>query len=82
MISGVTADAVVRAGGGSAALLLIAALYSPARAEVVIEAYTGVSHTRSSDLRISQPASASDAEFRDVRWAGRPFEDAPTMGWP
>jgi hypothetical protein len=49
-------------------------------AEVVVSLYVGASQTRSSDLALRNSAARSDAEFRDVHWRGRPFEDAPYYG--
>lgn len=51
-----------------------------ARAELVVSVYTGTSHTWSSDLRIRQGGSASDATFQDVHWSPHPFKAAPYYG--
>lgn len=63
-------------------MLLVLAYGCPSAtlAEWVVSVYTGISHTRSSDLRVRQPASGSAAEFRDVHWEARPFEAAPYYG--
>jgi hypothetical protein len=50
------------------------------RAEVLLSLYTGISQTSSSDVRIREPGSGSDAEFRDVHWDARPFQDSPYYG--
>lgn len=50
-----------------------------AHAEWVVTAYTGVSHTFASDLRILQPGS--DVTFDAVSWAPHPFsQGAPYYG--
>jgi hypothetical protein len=51
-----------------------------ANAEWVLAVYTGTSWTHSSDLRISQPGSGSNAEFHGVRWESKPFASAPYYG--
>jgi hypothetical protein len=54
---------------------------SEAHAEWLAFAYTGVSHTFASDLRVRQPASATDATFEHVSWAPHPFtRGAPYYG--
>jgi hypothetical protein len=66
-------------------LMLIAAATSlsfccTARAELTVAVYTGTSRTDSSDLRVEQPGSRSNAEFHGVRWRARPFGAAPYYG--
>lgn len=53
---------------------------SAAHAEWVVSVYTGTSRTQNSALRIRQTASGSNAQFSDVEWSARPFEDAPYYG--
>jgi hypothetical protein len=56
-------------------------LAGKAHAEWLAFAYTGVSHTFASDLRVRQPASATDATFEHVSWAPHPFtQGAPYYG--
>lgn len=52
----------------------------PAHAELIVAVYTGSSRTRSSDLRVEQAGSDSNAEFRGVHWQARPFDDSPYYG--
>jgi hypothetical protein len=42
--------------------------------------YTGVCHTRRSDLHIVQQATNTDATFSSIDWRARPFTDAPYYG--
>ena len=49
-------------------------------AETLFSAYTGTSYTRDSDLRLTQPGSATDLTLRDVRWDAHPFKPAPYYG--
>jgi hypothetical protein len=52
-----------------------------ARAEWVVSAYTGVSHTFPTDLRVRQSSTGSDATFDGVSWAPHPFtQGAPYYG--
>ena len=53
---------------------------SAADAELLVAVYTGTSWTHSSDLRLEQASSASNAEFRGVHWEPRPFRAAPYYG--
>lgn len=53
---------------------------STARAELAISLYTGTSHTHSSDLRVRQTSSDSDATFEHVHWQAQPFQGAPYYG--
>jgi hypothetical protein len=63
------------------ALLLVLVLCREARAEWVLAAYTGASHTFASDLRVRQSASSSDATFAGVSWAPHPLtQGAPYYG--
>jgi hypothetical protein len=64
----------------AAGAVAIALVCHAAQAEVLLTLYTGVSSTRSSDLRVSQPITGSDATFENVSWRARPFEDAPYYG--
>jgi len=66
---------ILLAGAASALGICFAA-----RAETIVSLYTGTSHTHSSDLRLRQPGTQSDAEFQGVHWQARPFEDAPYYG--
>ena len=63
---------------GAVALSVIGAT---ARAQTSVSVYTGTSFTRRSDLRVRQPATNSDATFRGVSWAARPFSQAPYYGY-
>jgi hypothetical protein len=60
--------------------LALLGLCSVARAELVVSVYTGTSHTWTSDLRVRQSASSSDATFHNVHWSARPFQTAPYYG--
>ncbi|HVY80732.1 MAG TPA: hypothetical protein VG994_07105 [Steroidobacteraceae bacterium] len=60
--------------------VFLVATCEEARAEWVLELYTGSSWTRDSNLRVTQSASDSDATFGDVHWEARPFEDSPYYG--
>lgn len=51
-----------------------------ARAEQVLTPYVGTSHSGSSDMRVSQVSSDSDAVFSRVHWQARPLQDAPYYG--
>jgi lipid A oxidase len=66
-----------KVAAGSVAITLVC---HAAQAEVLLTLYTGVSSTRNTDLRISQPFTDSDATFESVSWRARPFEDAPYYG--
>ena len=68
----------------SAALLIIAllaGLQATAHAQTSVSLYTGTSFTHRSDLQIQMPSTASDAIFRHVSWAARPFAQAPYYGY-
>lgn len=56
-------------------------LRGTARAQTSVSVYTGTSLTRRSDLRVRQPSTNSDATFRGVSWAARPFSQAPYYGY-
>jgi hypothetical protein len=62
------------------AMFTLFAMCSQAHAEWIVTLYTGSSWTRDSDLRVTQPASDSEATFGGVHWEARPFEDAPYYG--
>ncbi len=62
------------------ALVTISCFAAMASAEVSISVYSGTSDTATSDLRIREPSSDSDATFHGVRWQARPFEDSPYYG--
>ena len=63
------------------AFVIVLAFCTEARAEWVLSAYTGVSHTFASDVRVRQTASGSDATFHAVAWAPHPFtQGAPYYG--
>ncbi len=59
----------------------LACLCAPARAQTSVSVYTGTSFSRHSDLHIRQPRTDSDATFRGVSWAARPFSQAPYYGY-
>jgi len=61
-------------------VLLLAAISGVAHAETQLAIYTGTSLSRDSDLRISQPGSATDLALRGVQWDARPFHPAPYYG--
>ena len=48
--------------------------------EIYLSFYLGAAHTRSSDLRVVQPATQTDATFRGVSWEGRSFQPSPYYG--
>lgn len=52
----------------------LAVLADTALAETTASFYLGASHTRNSDVRISQPGTASDATFRSVSWDSESFK--------
>lgn len=60
---------------------LAAGLRGRARAQTSVSVYTGTSLTRASDLHVRMPSTASDATFRRVSWAARPFAQAPYYGY-
>jgi hypothetical protein len=64
----------------SACGVALLSLASAARAEVTLAVYTGTSRTHSSDMRIQQPATGTNAEFHGVTWDARPFHPAPYYG--
>ncbi|MDQ3816784.1 MAG: hypothetical protein M3362_03705 [Acidobacteriota bacterium] len=49
-------------------------------AQTYISVYTGTSYTQSSDLRIHQQSTNTDATFRGVSWRARPFHQSPYYG--
>ena len=59
----------------------LACLCAAARAQTSVSVYAGTSFTRHSDLHIRQPGTGSDATFRGVSWAARPFAQAPYYGY-
>lgn len=46
-----------------------------------ISAFTGVSLTRPSDLRLLQPSTGTDAIFHSVHWKGHPFQGSRYYGY-
>jgi len=52
----------------------LSGLADTALAETMASFYLGASHTRNSDVRISQPGTASDATFRSVSWDSESFK--------
>jgi len=59
---------------------LSASFCSATHAELMLSVYTGTSWTHSSDVRVEQPGSASNAEFGGVHWAPKPLHGAPYYG--
>jgi hypothetical protein len=64
--------------GGLAAAFVAASM--TASAETTISGYLGDSWTRSSDLRVSQSATDSDATFQGVSWDSKSFQAPPYYG--
>jgi lipid A oxidase len=64
--------------GGLAAAFVAASI--TASAETTISGYLGDSWTRSSDLRVSQSATDSDATFQGVSWDSKSFQAPPYYG--
>jgi opacity protein-like surface antigen len=55
-------------------IAVLLALQRMAFAEWNVAGYIGSAHTQSSDLRITQPAAATDLRLRGVSWSGESFQ--------
>ncbi|MBM3347820.1 MAG: hypothetical protein FJY55_15200 [Betaproteobacteria bacterium] len=62
------------------ALALVTCLPATAPAETRALVYLGAAHTRSSDLRVNQPSTGSNATFSGVSWRDASFEAPPYYG--
>lgn len=51
-----------------------------ASAETVLSVFLGTTRTRDSDLKVEQPATASDATFKGVGWDGKDRAAPPYYG--
>jgi lipid A oxidase len=69
-----------RAGAGLLALSLAAAASGAARAESYFSVYFGQSKTESSNLRIQNFSTNTDATFHGVGWDDHSFESPPWYG--